>query len=287
MQHKFSGDTAYANAEYSSAVHEYSLAIEHSAASFEAYKARGDAYSKYLLSPDFPRFTGYTGASLLKRRELATNMLCDAMSADYSKAETILVNSLNALNSELGMLKFNMSNEKTIFRVNDDVKPYYGKSAQKTIDMMQYRQLGQSQRNAILQKRELDKSVSGYKDACNTADYIAHRDRIKAAIERGRGSNWVKYGETGEAGYYFDKTSVKPLKGFVLATTRRERNSDNYHYDIASVKLNCKTHSLDKVERTGYEDIAGVAVKSSSTQPERDLAGPTTATDQLTRKLCR
>jgi hypothetical protein len=123
--------------------------------------------------------------------------------------------------------------------------------------------------------------------ACNTADYSVHRDRIKNALERGRGSSWVKYGETGEARYYYDKTSVKPLKGFLLVATRRERNSDNYQYDIASVKLNCKTHSLDKVERTGYEDIAGVAVTSSSTLPEHDLAGPSAITDQLTRKLCR
>ncbi|MBT0666117.1 hypothetical protein KI809_17530 [Geobacter pelophilus] len=285
-QHKFNADKAGVNGEYGRAVHEYSLALEHQE-SYETFKSRGDAYQKYLLSQEFPRFAGYTGAATRRVPALAKTILCDAIAADYAKAAAISDNALQSLNSELEMLKFNMSNEKTIFRVNSDVKPYYGKSAQKTLDMMQYRQLSQLQRNAYLQKTELNKSLSDSMAICKSVDYVAHRNSIKSTLERGRNSKWVKYGETGDASYFYDKTNVKPRKGLVSVSIRRERNSNNYQYDLAVAKLNCKKQYLEEIARAGYEDIAGIIVKSGSTVAERDLAGPANVTDQLTRKLCK
>lgn len=152
--HKNAADRYFREASFAIAAKEYALAIEAGGTDYLLYEGRANSYASHLKTELLPRQGVYSGARSAAQLDRSKAILCDAAASDYQEARRLNDKAMADIAGDIYLLQYNM---KTFMdsRVSPDVKPYYGKSAQKSVDMLKLRQLSQAQKIAYQDARKI------------------------------------------------------------------------------------------------------------------------------------
>ncbi len=164
-RHRTAGDRYFKEARFDIAAKEYSLAIEAGGGEYLLYEGRANSYLNHMKTRLIPRLGIYSGNSKDELVAKSKGILCSAASADYLEARKLNEKAAADIAADIYLLQYNM---KTFMesRVSPDVKPYYAKSAQKSVDMLKLRQLYQSQKIANQDMEKLKAEQSEYRTIC-------------------------------------------------------------------------------------------------------------------------
>lgn len=165
VMHKNAGDRYFREARFDIAAKEYSLAIEAGGGDYLVYEGRANSYVNHMKARLIPRLGIYSGN---RRAELVAKskaILCSAASSDYLEARKLNEKAVADIAADIYLLQYNMKTYMDT-RVSPDVKPYYAKSAQKSVDMRNLRQLYQSQKTANQDMQKIKTELSECRTIC-------------------------------------------------------------------------------------------------------------------------
>lgn len=163
--HRNAGDRYFKEARFDIAAKEYSMAIEAGGVDYLLYEGRANSYLSHMKTRLIPRLGVYSGSRKDEQVAKSKAILCSAASADYLEARKLNEKAAADIAADIYLLQYNM---KTFMesRVSPDVRPYYAKSAQKSVDMLKLRQLYQSQKIANQEMEKLKAEQSEYRTIC-------------------------------------------------------------------------------------------------------------------------
>jgi hypothetical protein len=286
VSHKFAGDKYLKESRYDKAASEYSLAINYARDDLSLYKTRGDSYRQYLKSK-MPAPQGVAGEEQRNAPSArARSLLCSSITSDYRKVIALNSDLREKNEMQINILKTDMSKKKVPSQDKSDVAPNYYRAAGNIHGMREMDRLFRIQRGVRQTDLTTRKALAEYKVLCREED-AALRESIKSVKEKNRDKKWLKYGESGDAAYFYDKSSIEQSKEDLRVWTRHEGIDDLQSDEVAQVRINCKKRTIGTIESLIYDEIGNLLKKQQNDDIAMKKAGPGSMEERLIKEICK
>jgi tetratricopeptide (TPR) repeat protein len=286
VSHKFAGDKYLKESRYEKAATEYSIAIKYARDDLSLYKTRGDSYRQYLKSK-LPAPQGVAGVEKRNASSArARGLLCSSITSDYKKVIALNSDLRKKNEMQINILKTDMSKKRVPSQDKSDVAPNYYRAAGNIHGMREMDRLYRIHRTAMQTDLTTRKALADYKAVCREED-AALRESIKSEKASRRDSKWLKYGESGDTAYFYDKSSMEKSKDDLRVWTRHEGIDDLLSDEVARIRINCQKRTIGTIESQIYDESGNLLSKQHNDDVAIKKAGTGSMEEKLISETCK
>jgi hypothetical protein len=254
VRHKANGDRYFQEGQPKKAAQEYSLAAAYSQGDYAPYKSRGDVYRQYLVANLAPSPGGAADEAQNALLDKTRKFLCRSVYVDYKKAAEMIDETIRKNIAAINAMKFRMEQKAPNYDKESQASPTRSRTAQEIRDMRQMKTLSQTQVMANQAQIKMKNAVADYKLACGKED-AARRESLRNEREAKREKQWVKFAETGEDSFFYDRPGVVKSGRVLEVWTRRENANDETAFQAVHLRLDCPQNAVGTLESSSYDEM--------------------------------